>query len=554
MTFETNPTRYSCHECREDAELVMSDRATQGVADLYRAHLKECRDCRKMHRLLYALYEGPVVPPPPTGLAEEKEFHAALRRTREDLPAPWYHKWSLRAGVTAMAGAAAALTLALFGVGPGTFTPVETVADAEQIGAPNSPVEPEAPDAQGGIDHPAQSYGRVLGGDADIVAIARPERSLGHTDTFPVGTRFAVDAHEALQVGMVGKIVANFTPGSDIQWTQATPSLIELEVHRGIAAVRYDRRPSDPILYVRTPTAVVRVIGTVFTVEVDANAETIVSVLRGQVDVLNPETNSLRAEVESGDRYEVATSSHGNVGRAEVAAALPLSNEVDAESSDFTDSIDLADGHIPSSWNVPGLPEDPHQRTLVHVPAPTAEPTTFEMPTTRRRSGSAQVDSYEDEPAPLIIDDEAGDLIERLMEDVKKTRGKELRAALDNCRKLYRSQRTRYRAARCLSNFISQYGDEPAAVEGYLLVGILRMDYALDYRAADNAFEEFLRRAPRNHHSVEMAMYRLWLSATEDGRISEALRRGRRYLDRFPNGKYVGKIFQRFDELKTGGF
>ena len=40
---------------------------TQGVGDLYRAHLKECRDCRKMHRLLYALYEGPVVPPPPAG-------------------------------------------------------------------------------------------------------------------------------------------------------------------------------------------------------------------------------------------------------------------------------------------------------------------------------------------------------------------------------------------------------------------------------------------------------------------------------------------------------
>lgn len=547
---EINPTRYGCHECREDAELVMSDRATQGVRDLYHSHLRECRDCRKMHRLLYALYEGPVVPPPPNGVAEEKEFHAALRRAREDQPAPWYHRWSLRAGVTAMAGAAAALTLALFDVGPMSGGDHDALASSSTPTAIEDSANVDDPAAEGGIDHPAQSYGRVLGGDASVISMATPERAIANTDTFSVGTRFHVDAREALQVGMVGKIVANFTPGSDIEWTKATPSLIELEVNRGIAAVRYDRRPSDPILYVRTPTAVVRVIGTVFTVEVDENEETIVSVLRGQVDVLHPDTNDLRAEVESGDRYEVATSSHGNVGRVEVAAALPLSNEVEGDSADFTDALTLADGRIPTSWNVPGLPDDDTQRTLIHVPAPTVEPTTFEVPVTRRRGGHTS-SPFEDDASPLVVDDETGDLIERLMVEVKETRGKELRAALDNCRTLYASQRTRFRAARCLSSFISEYGEEPAAVEGYLLVGILRMDYALDYRAADNAFEEFLRRAPRSHHSVEMAMYRLWLSATEDGRISEALHRGRRYLDRFPNGKYVGKILQRFDELKT---
>ncbi len=549
MTTEINPTRYSCHECREDAELVMSERATEAVRGLYHSHLRECRDCRKMHRLLYALYEGPVVPPPPSGIAEEKMFHAALRRTREEQPAPWYHKWSLRAGVTAMGGAAAALTLALFGINP---TTVGDSADGQlAIAEPGPSAHGSGPAAQGGFDHPAQSYGRVLGGNATV---STPNDTATNTDTFPVGTRFKVDAAVALQVGMVGKIVANFTPGSDIEWHQATPSRLELEVHRGIAAVRYDRRPSDPILYVRTPTAVVRVIGTVFTVEVDENEDTIVSVLRGQVDVLHPDTNELRAEVESGDRYEVATSSHGNVGREEVTAALPLSNEVDGDSSDFTDALVLADGHIPLSWNVPGLPDDATQRTLLHVPAPTADPVVFEVPVVRRRSGShASSPSHFDDQdsAPLVVDDEAGDLIEHLMEDVKKTRGQELRAALNTCRNLYASQQTRYRAARCLSDFISRYGDEPAAVEGYLLVGILRMDYALDYRAADNAFEEFLRRAPKSHASTEMAMYRLWLSATEDGRITEALSRGRRYLKRFPNGKYVGKVLLRFEELKA---
>jgi hypothetical protein len=546
MTAELNPKRYSCHECREDAELVMSDRASQAVRGLYDSHLRECRDCRKMHRLLYALYEGPVVPPPPTGVSEEKEFHAALRRSREELPEPWYHKWSLRAGITAMAGAAAALTVALFQPAPSGEPGI-----AGEPGAPAPRLAAADPAAPGGIDHPAQSYGRVLGGDAEM---STPEQGTANTDTFPVGTRFKVSDDDALQLGMVGKIVANFTPGSDVEWTQATPSLLELQVHRGIAAVRYDRRPSDPILYVRTPTAVVRVIGTVFTVEVDETNDTIVSVLRGQVDVLHPETNSLRAEVESGDRYEVATSSHGNVGLTEVAAALPLSNEVDGESADFTDALALADGHIPKSWHVPGLSDDPALRSLANIPAPTAEPTTFEVPVTSKHRPTPAAEpapAVAEAPADMRADDEAGDLIERLVKDVQVTRGKELRATLDGCRALYSSQRTRYRAARCLSDFISQYGNEPAAVEGYLLVGILRMDYALDYRAADNAFEEFLRRAPKNHPSAEMAMYRLWLSATEDGRISEALNRGRRYLKRFPDGKYVGKILQRFDELKA---
>ncbi|MCH9683558.1 MAG: FecR domain-containing protein [Deltaproteobacteria bacterium] len=527
----------------------MSDRATGAVRDLYQCHLRECRDCRKMHRLLYALYEGPAVPPPPAGVDEEREFHAALRRLNEERPAPWYHKWSLRAGVTALAGAATALALHL--VTPASFGTVgETLAVAEQSSATERSATNAELAAQGGMEHPAQSYGRVLGGHADVVT-GQPQSPSNTTDTFPVGTRFQVDAAEALQVGMVGKIVANFTRGADVEWSLSTPSLLELKVHRGIAAVRYDRRPSDPILHVRTSDAVVRVIGTVFTVEVDDSGETIVSVLRGQVEVVDPETMALKGEVESGDRYEVSPASHGTLGRIEVEAAMPLSNETDGESGDFANTMALADGFIPSSWNVPGLPDDPKQRTLMHVPAPSAEATTFEVPVVRRRSPKNRGNAvYEGDTSPMVVDDEAGDLIDRLMQDVKETRGRELQASLDQCRTLYYS-RNRYRAARCLSTFITTYGDEPAAVEGHLLVGMLRMDFALDYRAADRAFEEFLRRAPRSHPSAELAMFRLWLSATEDGRITEALRRGRRYLKRFPNGKYVGKLLQRFDELKS---
>jgi hypothetical protein len=76
------------------------------------------------------------------------------------------------------------------------------------------------------------------------------------------------------------------------------------------------------------------------------------------------------------------------------------------------------------------------------------------------------------------------------------------------------------------------------------------MDYALDYKAAEVALSTFLRRAPGDPNA-ETAVYRMWLSAVEDGRISVALARGRQYLQRYGDGRYVGKILERFPELKS---
>ena len=92
-------------------------------------------------------------------------------------------------------------------------------------------------------------------------------------------------------------------------------------------AVRYDRRPGDPILQVRTPTALVRVIGTVFTVSVDELGNTTVGVLRGKVEVVDPENGRPLASVAAGFRYDVGAESYRDVGRREVAAALPISEQ-----------------------------------------------------------------------------------------------------------------------------------------------------------------------------------------------------------------------------------
>ena len=553
------PARYGCQEARDDAELVMGNRATAEVRSLFEQHLRGCRDCRQMNRLLYAVYEGPVVPPAPIGVAEEKEFHAVLRRMRDESPAPWYHTFTLRAGIGALAVSATALALSLAGITPASlgFTNQDDTSASDGV-AVAAVQDGSAFSGDTGerssIRHAAQAYGRVVAGSA-IMTDADGDTS--RSSTFEVGTRFEVDANESLQVGLLGKMVANATPGSQVTWVKGSPSLVELQIDRGMIAVRYDREASDPILQVRTPTAVVRVVGTVFTVQVeegdDGATVSAVSVLRGQVEVLDPETNQTVAEVESGDRYDVAKGKWERVGRFEVQSALPISKDASSGS---------LESRVPSSWNVPGLPMDPKQRTLINVPE-RAHGVVEEairvvgtggddQPHRERDSRMATIvpRSLPVKPPARKVENDGDDIIADLMEGAATARRKELLAALANCRDLYSANETRYLAATCIGKFLKEYDDHPLAAEAYLLRGMLRMDYALDYKTAEMDFKTYLRRAP-NGRQIEKAQYRLWLAATEDGRISVALERARSYLDAYPNGRFVGKIIQRFPELKS---
>lgn len=539
----------------------MGNRATPEVRRLYDNHLRGCRECRQMNRLLYAVYEGPVVPPAPSGVAEEKDFHAVLRRMRDEKPAPWYHTFTLRAGIGALACSAAALALSLGGITPASFglssddgNATDGVAMVEGTGTGGAFSGDSG--ERSSIRHAAQAYGRVVAGSA---VMTDADGDTSRSSTFEVGTRFEVDANESLQVGLLGKMVANATPGSKVTWVKGTPSLVELQIDEGMIAVRYDREASDPILQVRTPTAVVRVVGTVFTVQVEEGEGSAVSVLRGQVEVLDPATNQTVAEVESGDRYDVARGNYDTVGRLEVQSALPISKDALSGGS--------LEARVPSSWHVPGLPTDPKSRTLAYVPE-RARGGVIEEPSIRvmgtggtphRGSAAHSPNSASSAPkaTPLPVkpparrvENDGDDIIADLMEGAATARRKELLAALANCRDLYSANETRYLAATCIGKFLKEYDDHPLAAEAYLLRGMLRMDYALDYKTAEMDLKTYLRRAP-NGRQVEKAHYRMWLAATEDGRISVALERARAYLDAYPNGRFVGKIIQRFPELKN---
>lgn len=524
-------SRYGCLERREDAELVLCERLHPEGLALYHAHLRACDDCRRAHQLLAAVYRGPDPASSGIGMvSRDREFTAILRKVRAARPVPWYTRL---AGPVALGGLlAAALALVTLpsrgrvesGAFPGD--------DALVVRLPSQPPSAAASERAAGLDHRAQAdYGRVLAGSG---VVTEGERSVA-TDTFAVGTRFQVDPKGTLQVGLVGKILANFGPGSRVHWARVEPSTVELNLQSGMIAVRYERLPADPILRIRTPSAIVRVVGTVFTVEVQDNS-TIVSVLRGEVEVLDPRTEELLADVRAGYRFDLARLTYADVGREEVRIAMPLSDEAARDEAP-------ADGTVPPSWVVPGLPELPALRRLEHIPVPA---TTIELPPAPVGERPPSDRSYKNRLS-AHGDDDGQTLIDKLVRDSRASRREQLMASLAHCQDLYESSETRYLSARCLTQFMGEHGDD-AIVEGHLLIGILRMDYANDYPAAKQAFLKFLARAPE-HPEAEVARYRLWLASTENGDIHEAIEHGRGYLRRYPDGKYAGKILQRFPQL-----
>ena len=270
---------------------------------------------------------------------------------------------------------AVALAVTLF-VRPGGEHPLEPIPHGGVIASlGRAQPESELGDAElgepGVAAHQAQvDYGRVIAGRGFLSTPGDGPPVL--TDTFTVGTRFATEPGQSLQVGLLGRILANFEAGTDIEWTQAGPAALDLTLERGLIAVRYERQPEDPVLNIHTPSALVRVVGTVFTVEVDAEGRTMVSVLRGEVEVLNPEDQALIGEVQAGYRFDMERSTYTDVGRTEVRVAMPLSNEGPGHG----DVVRSADGTIPGSWVVPGLPAAPSLRRLenILIPAPLPEP------------------------------------------------------------------------------------------------------------------------------------------------------------------------------------
>ncbi len=517
MTPAPTPTRrYGCLECRADAELALDGRLDAGARARFEDHLWRCRACREAHEVMVELYRGPAPPRSRGGHDPDVEFSAILQRVADEERSEPRLRALASLGVACLVAMATTLALLLV-----------MRSDEGSPFSPSSmaPVAFEMPDDEvRPFGHPAMLYGRLLHGRAQVVGDdgeVRPGRA------FRAGTLLATDAGESAQVQLLGRMLTNVTPNSRLRWRSLVRGRVDLELERGMVAIRYEREPEDPVLVVHTPSADVVVVGTVFTVEVAEGGEAVVSVLRGRVEVREPEGEETIAEVWAGDRFDVGRSFYADVGRHEVAAALPLSYETRGRREG------AVPGGIPSDWLVPGLPERPDLRVLEHV-VDIARPPRVALRPARAAAGA------------LVADD--GDaLLQMLLRDVEATRAEAIQAELERCRELYLAGDTRYRAAECLTDFVARHG-EHAGAEAFLLIGSLRMDYAGDYQAAKADFRRFLERAPESPEA-ELARYRLWLASTEQGDIQEAKRLGREYLRAHPHGRHVGLVLQRFPGL-----
>lgn len=423
-------------------------------------------------------------------------------------------------GALGLAGLVAmALTVALFlwsGAPSGSpFSPSSLAPIAYQM--PDDPVRP--------LGHPAMLYGRALHGSGSSwirpKGADRGRRLSGRYDLGDGGGRVAAGAAARAHADQHHPEYAAALVG-DRQRARRS------ELLGGNVAIRYEREPEDPLLVVHTPSADVHVVGTVFTVSVSDGGDAEVAVLRGRVEVREPGSEQTISEVWAGNRFDVKRSFHADVGRHEVAVALPLSYETRGRRAG------AVDGGIPTDWVVPGLPDEPRLRNVDNI---------VEITGSRRQGRVLRASAR----SPRGGGDDGQALLEMLLLEVEATRTEALQAELSRCRELYLTVETRYRAAQCLGDLVARYGarDQP---EVWLLIGGLRMDYAGDYQAAKADFRRFLGLAPE-HPEAELARYRLWLASTEQGNIQEAIAHGRDYLRAHPTGRFVGQVLRRFPGL-----
>lgn len=519
------PSRYGCVERNEDAEAVLGERLPAAAEERYFDHIRSCSPCWRAHRLLQELYAEPELPAARSSNSLDREFVDILRGLAVSRQTASFRDRAshLGASVAIATLVAVACVLALMLL-PGPNGDLFALAPSR--------IAFDTPDTiYGGIDHPAMVYGRIVGGHGRALA----ENGDALDDhIFPAKTRLQTDASESMQLQLVGKILGNIGPSSELTWHSAAANKVDLSLERGLVAFRYDRLPGDPLLNIQTPNATVRIRGTVFTVEVDDAGQTAVSVLRGRVEVLDVTGTRVIADVRAGYRFDVARHSFADVGRSEVQVALPLS-QVPGVGGD-----DLVGGRIPSTWTVPGLPTKSKYRTLDNL---------LELTNKPRPRRSARI-ARSGAKASLAPNDDGQALLEDLLRDAENTRAEAIRDSLARCKELYLSPESRYRSAQCLNAFMQKHGSDALAAEGHLLIGIQRMDYAGDHQAAKAEFRKFLERAP-DHPEAELARYRLWLAATEQGDIQEAKRLGRAYLHRHPRGRYVGQVIKRFRGLAS---
>jgi tetratricopeptide (TPR) repeat protein len=279
-----------CRRARRDLSAAdRLDAVDRGRLDL---HLRRCPQCRSLAEGLARVESGGE---PIEELSDERAreiydrllpavHHIAVER--EHRPAGFRLPAALAWSGGALVVAAALVVWITVGSGP------DSAGEAPAVVAESSPAgaEREVIEMSGVIDRSEGSI-RVDG------------RPFGDSrDRFPVtsGTRVALDegSSVAFRLGDTARVALS----GESEWRveRSTETLVEMVLERGRLAVDFDGR-SGRMLDVRTPGSLVRVRGTLFTVEVAPDSATRIGVLDGHVEVVPLGRAGSTVELSAGD-------------------------------------------------------------------------------------------------------------------------------------------------------------------------------------------------------------------------------------------------------------
>jgi len=294
-------------------------------------HLKRCETCRAAAEGLARIESAAVEL---QSLTEERSRQIydnlvpAVYQIAVDLapaprrPARYPLSLALGFGLSAVA---AVVLLALVAY---RSLPISTEPDARATKAPDAPVVRMDGKLSGLVD---RSEGDVR---VDGVSVAQGDGSFtvrkGTAIRVGDGARLSFRIGDAARVALVG----------DAEWRveNASDTAIEVMLERGRIAVEFDGTRGRA-LDIRTPDSIVRVRGTLFTVEVSRQGGTRVSVLEGRVEVAPLRGGSPLVEIGAGEQVSVPGD----------AAPRPLSDEQRALASEIDaleDSFVAAAGRL----------------------------------------------------------------------------------------------------------------------------------------------------------------------------------------------------------------
>ncbi|MBN2718762.1 MAG: tetratricopeptide repeat protein [Deltaproteobacteria bacterium] len=445
-------------------------------------------------------------------------------------------------------------------------------------------VAPPAPVDDRGISLPQPgsdlSEGRINKMQGTVYLNGQPFSGMDDTLTMSPGSTVAV-AKDAIMNFRMGRFV-KISLVDETSWTvnEISSELISMSLERGKLAVDYDGSLGRR-MEIHTPESVVRVKGTVFTVEVFGDGVTQVSVTRGEVEVVSRVGAHPRVDVAAGNLLQVPGDGRlvplGDHQRILAQEVESISNnpgtisgrlvrfdggqehvqvEIDNRVVGFTPlTVRLPAGPVSYRLTKPGMQTVEAQLTNEQVseqvkftlnPSENYVPRVANMGQKRKwkkRQATLNTEEVKDEESKSFVVRakaamSAGDMpyAARLLEEtVRRVDGSQLTTALSLLAECYGAMGDYQKAADTFERVAASAPGTPIAQNSKYEIGRLAMDYIGDYDRARAAFTSYVA-SPVVGQLQEDAYFSLCELYGREGVRNNALQCFNDFLRMFPDG------------------